>query len=338
MNKALGINISVVPQGAPALRFSSVKSGENFATSGGASDWKNLTEADVQYAGKDGGPFQARIVWPFGISYSGFMVKKDSGIKTPADIKAGMKFADLTTAPGLKQTQYPALMAWNKIDPATAVYVPFGTYDATQDAVKTGKVDVAFCFTASPGTLAVAPDCMLIEMDPAKDPAGAQRFLDIWTVGAFMKVMEGPPNFIGTNGNGGLTGITTRAQTDPALVYAFAKWLDENYATYKDAHPQNKYMTLDNMVVLSQTMFVPIHEGTIKYLKEKGKWTAANDKRQAENIAFLQKWSDSFAAALKAADAKGIAIEPVANSAWIKFWDQYKIDNKLPSCKTFLGL
>ena len=62
MGKDTGSTITVVPQGAPALRFKSVQTGENFATAGGASDWKNLIEADTQYAAKDGGPFKARIV------------------------------------------------------------------------------------------------------------------------------------------------------------------------------------------------------------------------------------------------------------------------------------
>jgi TRAP-type uncharacterized transport system substrate-binding protein len=338
MGKDTGSTITVVPQGAPALRFKSVQTGENFATAGGASDWKNLIEADTQYAAKDGGPFQARIVWPFGIAYSGYMVKKDSGIKTPADIKPGMKFGDLTTAPGIRQTQVPALCAWANQDPTKMTFVPFGTYDAMVSAVKEGKVDVSFVFTASPKVLEVAPDCMLIDMDPAKDKAAAQRFLNVWTVASFMKVQEGPPNFIGVNGNGGITGITTRVETDNALAYNFAKWLDVNLNTYKDAHPQNKYMTLDNMVELANTMFIPVHDGAIQYLKEKGKWIAGNDARQKQNIDFTQKWVDGFKAALKAAEGQSIAIEPIANSNWIKFWDKYKADNTLPPSKTFLGL
>jgi hypothetical protein len=97
-------------------------------------------------------------------------------------------------------------------------------------------------------------------------------------------------------------------------------------------------MTLDNMVELANTMFIPVHDGAIQYLKEKGKWIAGNDARQKQNIDFTQKWVDGFKAALKAAEGQSIAIEPIANSNWIKFWDKYKADNTLPPSKTFLGL
>jgi len=339
MGKNTGSNISVVPQGAPALRFKSVQQGESLLTAGGTSDFQNIYQADIQYASKDGGPFPVQLAYPFGVTYSGYLVRKDSGIKTPADIKPGLRVSDLTTSPGIKTKQIPALYAWAKVDPSTITWVPFGNYDATLQAVKDGKSDIAFAFTSSPKTLEVSDQCTLIALDPAKDAAAAQRFLDVWTVASFMVVQEGPPGFIGVPSNGGLTGISTREANDTALIYNIAKWLDANYSQYQDAHPQNKYMTFDNMVIMANTFFVPMHPGAIQYLKEKGKWTAANDARQKANIDLQNAWIAGYKDAMAKAAAANIPVD-AANKDWLAFWAKYQTDNasKLPVVRNYLGL
>jgi len=54
--------------------------------------------------------------------------------------------------------------------------------------------------------------------------------------------------------------------------------------------------------------FFPVAEGTVRYLKEIGQWTAADDKWNNEAIALMDRWVKARNAALDEAKAKGVKI------------------------------
>jgi len=142
---------------------------------------------------------------------------------------------------------------------------------------------------------------------------------------------------MGVRGIVGINPLMTREDADTELVYHVAKWLDENYDLYKDNHAWNQYMTIDNLMNILETWFVPAHDGLIKYLKEKGLWTAAHDARQAQNVELITRYCDAFQEAIDLADDQGIDVNP-ENEEWIELWENYKKQLGLPKCKTFLGL
>ncbi|MEW6142963.1 MAG: TAXI family TRAP transporter solute-binding subunit [Chloroflexota bacterium] len=339
MQKELGITVSVVPQGTSSLRYQAVKDGEGLMTAAAPSDYSGFIEASTTQATKTGGPWQVRMIWPYNVSNSAYMVRKDSAIKTIADIKPGVKIANFAGSGALPTTQLPAILAWANVDPKDAVFVSASNYAGSLQLVKDGKADIAFVVgTASATVLPYADDCTVIPIDPAKDPEGAKRFLSVWPVAGFMPIVgDQPAAWKGIPSTGSLGEIITREQTDTALVYNLAKWLDTNYDKYKDTYADCKYMTLDNMVKAAATMPVPVHDGAIQYLKEKGKWTAANDARQKANIDFLTKYVNGYQDAIKKAEAAGIKVDP-GNKDWLAFWAKYKTDNKLTPVKVFTGL
>jgi len=337
MTKETGMDIRLVQESAPANRFKSVQTGQYFATSGSSGDFQNIVEALETYATADGGPFPMRILWGTGMAWSGFLATNASGIKTPADIKAGVRMGDTVNSPNVRSKQLGSLLAWANLTPDKVTWVPFSDYNATVRGLGEGKIDVAFAFPTSPVVLELGDKVHYIELDPAKDPEGAKRYLDVDPVTAFAKVLEGPTWLQGAWAKGSATGSITIDKSDEALVYNMAKWLDTNYDKYKDAHPQNKYMTRDTLMQLVNTAFIPVHPGTIKYLKEIGLWKPANDTRQQQNIDLVNKWIAAYDDAKKQATAKGLKVDP-ANKDWLAFWAQYKIDNKVPIAKTYLGL
>jgi uncharacterized protein len=341
MTNQTGMNILVVPEEVPALRFKSIKQGERFATAGGAADFQNVIEAISSYASKDGGPFQLRGVWPYGVVTAGFITRADSDIKTIADIKPGIRMPDYPRIPTIKSKMMMALLAWAEVSPDDVEWVEFGSYNSMQQGLSDDSIDVSFAFLHSSILVEVAGSpggLVMLELPYDEDSAGAQRFLDIYTTVSFGIVERTVVSTIkGQRGTSGVTSMITTEDYDEEFVYQFVKWMGDNYLLYKDAHAQNEYMNLSGMKVLLETGFLPMHDGTIRYLKEKGLWTEANDARQAENVALIQQYIDAYAAAITAAEAQGIEVVP-ENEVWIDFWTKYKEDQGIPPVASFAGL
>ena len=334
-----GMTIRVVPEVSPLLRFKWVKEGRFFSVAEATSVVYRVIEADREWAARDAGPFQLRIIWSYSLSDAGFFVRGDSDIKTIYDIKPGTKFVDFVFFPGFREGFPAALLAWAGVDPEDIEWVPGSSYGACVRFISGGQADVSFCFPASPDVFeaAAAPHGIrYLNLPYDEDPEGAMRFLAVQPV-ATLGVMSQSPDCMGVRGIVGINPLMTREDADTELVYHVAKWLDENYDLYKDNHAWNQYMTIDNLMNILETWFVPAHDGLIKYLKEKGLWTAAHDARQAQNVELITRYCDAFQEAIDLADDQGIDVNP-ENEEWIELWENYKKQLGLPKCKTFLGL
>ena len=65
--------------------------------------------------------------------------------------------------------------------------------------------------------------------------------------------------------------VVARKDVPEEIIYKANKALWENFDEYKAAHPRGKAFSLDRAL---NKIGLPYHPGTIKYLKEKGLWTA----------------------------------------------------------------
>jgi len=89
-------------------------------------------------------------------------------------------------------------------------------------------------------------------------------------------------------------------------------------------------MSIENLVAfLDNGALQPLHEGAIRYLEELGVWTEEHQVRQDRLVEMAQAQEAGYRAAIEAAEAEGIAIEP-DNQAWIDFWRDYRAENGLP--------
>ena len=339
LSKATGMSIRLVPEGNPQLRFRWVNDGTFFCVSEAPTMVADVMEAKLGHAVRDGGPFQIRLLWSYTVAESGFIVRGDSDIKDVTDIKPGASIVDFAFVPAYKQGFPSALLAWAQVDFDDVVWVPAGSYGAAMRMISGGQADLCMAFCASPDTYeaAAAPHGIrFVNFPYQEDPEGAKRFLAVWPIISFGKMTQGPPDaIVGITSTQGITGTYVTADADPELVYHYAKWLDENYDLYKDNHVWNQYMTMDLTMNLLETCFIPAHDGLIKYLKEKGMWTAAHDARQAQNVELITTWVDAFQEAIDMADDQGIQVTP-ENEEWMELWENQKKD--LPKFKMFLGL
>ncbi len=72
--------------------------------------------------------------------------------------------------------------------------------------------------------------------------------------------------------------VNTHDQVPEETVYQFAKLMWEKVRTLDGTHPSMVTWTHENMAAPRAT--VPRHPGAIRFLKEVGKWTAANDEHE----------------------------------------------------------
>lgn len=332
--KDTGMAIRIVPEGNTQLRFKWVNEGRFFCVSESLTIVYDVLRAVRGHAVRDGGAFQVRLLFAYSMSNSGFIVRGDSDIKTIYDVKPGVKFVDMVFVPGMRESYPTALLAWAGVDPEDVVWVPASSYGAAMRMISGGQADISFCFPASPDVMEAAAAPHGIRFLDLQE--GAKRFLEVAPITGF-GVMSQSPECTGVRGSASITGLYCRADADPDLVYHYAKWLDENYDLFKDCHVWNQYMTLDNTATLTETCFLPAHDGLIKYLKEKGLWTAAHDARQAQNIELITRYCDAYQKAIDMADEKGIAVTP-ENEEWMELWENYKKQLGLPKIRMFTGL
>jgi hypothetical protein len=333
LSKETGMAFRITGEDSQMRRFQMIKQGQVLMT--GEAPPTEMMEGTAGFATKDGGPFPARIVYPISRADSGYATAKGSSIKTPKDIKPGTRIIYMTFAP-VGRNIMEALLAWAQVDPKDVQWVEANSIQANTSLLKDGKGDIAFGYPATPFWLEMeaAPSGLAwMTLDTAADPAGAQRFTDKLIMDTqFGPMVAGPKSAIGVKSMTVIAPYVTTASTDPELVYNLVKWLDKNYAGYKDGAPWTPFMTVDNLMLLATQNWVPLHDGSVKYLKEIGKWSDALEKSRQAKIAAVDKWVKGYADAIKQAEAKGITVDG-KNEAWVNFWADYKKANNLPIMK-----
>jgi len=203
-----------------------------------------------------------------------------------------------------------------------------------------GRADLSFGIPTSKVVEEIeqqAPGIRWIELNAETDPAGARRFKELDPIIGFAPILNGVPSSLGRWGTCGTSLYTTTANTDAALVYNLAKWLDENWDSYKDLHSWNRFMTRELLVREITQTFIPVHEGLISYLDELGIWTAAHQKRQDANVALVDRYCQAYRGALRRADEQAVPVGP-QSADWLDIWADCQRKAELPEFKMFLGL
>jgi TRAP-type uncharacterized transport system substrate-binding protein len=324
-----GMKISVVSINEDAARQEMMKNGEAQLQIMGMVAMAKYLQVYPGFETRDGGPFQVRTVWPSGYYGTALVVRGDSDIETWQDIKPGISRPSIPSIPAI-EGGFAAYEAWLNLSPDDIVLFPVNTPPATMDVVVDGRADwtiappnMAYVFEADAGPYGLR----YLEMDPAKDPEAAQRFLEVSPLYGFAPNVRGPEASLGVIMPVSYNDLETSADTDPELIYQIAKWLGENYDLYKDQYDMFEMWSVDNWRPFLDSTYLPVHEGTVRYLKEIGIWTEADDARQEYSINLLDMYIDAYAAAIAEADASGIEVDPT-NEEWASLWVEYQ--NELP--------
>jgi len=327
MAEDLGVRIRVVSQENHHLRYAWFKSGK-FFMGGRTAGGKDIMEGSGAYSARDLGPHMMASIWAMGITGMAFAAGPELNIKTPYDIKPGTRIIFMSWIPHGKPTM-DALLAWGQIDPESIVWVPAGSTAAMARLFMDGRGDIMFAWAVESSLFfeaEVSPRGIAwIDLDVQGDPEGAARYMEIKPECSFGVVQNGCQSVRGTLGLVSIPSYLTRFDSDPELVYRIVKWLDENYEIFKNNHSWSPYVTLENTMYIAEHEWQPIHDGTVRYLKELGLWTPAHEARRQQNIDLMTTWVEAFDAALAFADETGIDVTP-ENQEWLDLWDEYRKD------------
>jgi len=340
LEKDTGMLVRVKPEMPDELRLKLIKAGTYDVATVALSPGLMVLEGNETTATRDLGPYPFNVVWLCNVQAFGVMVRGDSDIQTMQELRN----PDVTWAcpPGAGPIfGIRAAAAWAGITPEELEprLVKFGAFDAAIRAVPEGKVD---CGNYMPATGEVFEaegtphGIRWLEMDPRKDPEAFQRYLALRPVAVFGPATAGVvPSAQGVWMNLSPSYYCCSEDADPELTYRLAKWFDESFDAYKGLHQSAPDMSIENFRAVLDTNIFPVHEGVIRYLKEKGMWTAADDERQAYYVSQIKQWEDAFKAAIAEADEKGIKVDPL-NEAWMSLWGEHKKD--LPRYRTMIEI
>jgi hypothetical protein len=334
-----GMQMRLVPGPTGVENYKNLKEGRFFWYLDSNSQVAGVMEGTAGYATRDLGPFQLRCFYPSNQSVTGYMVRGDSNIKTPEDIKPGTKIAYYAASPMGKMTG-EALVAWSGLDPEDIVWVPFTGFWTDLALVAENKADITWSYPTAPKLFeqeAAPHGIAWIDLDPEANPEGAKRFLDVWHTISFGVNQIGTQSSVGNKGLITIMMHLTRAENDTELIYQICKWVYEKYDMYQDISPTLKYHDIDTVMKMVETTFVPAHDGLIKLLKELGKWTPAHQARQEANVELMDRYMKAYEEAITLADEKDISVDPT-NEDWIELWESHKKELALPKFRTFLSL
>jgi TRAP-type uncharacterized transport system substrate-binding protein len=331
IEKGTGMKVRVVPEDSIPQKAKWVRDGlfDAYDQSTGEIG-PYCIEAKGGYAAKDGGPLQ---VGTFAYLYDqvfGVFVRGDSEIQTIYDIKPHHKVAVWTVPGGADIAK--ACLAYANLTLDDVEVVEVGSYPAQMRMVPEGKVDVSFVALAASPVMQEAQagphGIRWLDLNSDEDPEGAKRFNEYMPCHFNAPITVGVESAIGHWGWGSAGMLWTLAETDTELIYNLNKWLDENYDSYKNLDINLPSFTIDNLRMVADWAYLPFHEGTVKYMKEKGLWTADDDIRQEYNFTKMKAYVDGYPDAIKKAEAAGIKID-AENADWQKFWADYKVANGL---------
>jgi TRAP transporter TAXI family solute receptor len=239
---------------------------------------------------------------------------KDAGIKTAADFK-GKRVAWVVGAPSLNQN-ITALLAFAGLTWDDVTKVEFGGFGQAMQGLVNNQVDAAFASTISGPLykLESSPRGIQYPTFPHADKAGWAR---VHKIAPFFV-----PAF-GTEGAGlskehkaeaatyPYPVLMTMKGTDADLVYAMTKAMVESFDDYKDGAPGNKGWDIERQIF---AWAIPMHEGAVRYFKERGLWTA---EHQAHNEALVKR-QDVLAAAWTAYKSGAPADDAEFKKGWMK--------------------
>jgi hypothetical protein len=171
-----------------------------------------------------------------------------------------------------------------------------------------GKADVAWCSSIS---------SVLSEMEGAP---GSIRWLPLtlenkeaWSAYLEHRPMLVPTVIeIGVKTARGVAGATSNfvysvpADASVETAYALAKFFHTAFDKYKGTHPLATRMSLEQFRKFLDRSPLPVHEGTVKYLREVGAWSDADDTWNNEAIAKMDRWIEARKKAMAEASKAGI--------------------------------
>ncbi|MCS6867710.1 MAG: TRAP transporter substrate-binding protein [Thermus sp.] len=323
---ATGVQLRVSPGATPTLTGWLLEGRVEFASA----PLTVLVEALDGEAGYRPGPL--RVVYPAILTPWGLMTRGDSPYRRIQDIGPGVRLA----WPPFSYFHriLDGLLACRGLTREQARLVPVANYSANSRVIAEGGADIAFTSPVSDVNLEVEGNPRGIRWLPVPTAQEDRLCLQRWQRAYPLLALVRPAD-VGAQSARGVRMFVipsvyySRADVSEELVYHLVKWLDENHALYRDKHAMARFQTLDSLRFLVESMGVPLHPGTVRYLKEKGLWTAEMERKQGAAVRLVDQYATLYERAASLAKSRRIPTDP-ANEAWQRFWREFLAQNKVP--------
>lgn len=302
-----GINVRIIPVDSEINRFRRLTERKDILMSSvSASELRAQTQGMAGYAGIS--PAKQYIIWHHIDTPWGIVARGDSKLNSIEDLKEGDVLVSNTTfSPNVTINVTHGLPAFLGISPDDAEeifsFVPTASYVQNCRSVVERKADIAFCSPIS---------SVMAEMEGA--PGGIKWLsMDISKIDAWARFLDYRPAVIptsidvGVNSARGIGGFTSnflyavRQDTSEEFAYNMAKWFHKSFNDYNSTHPLNARMDVEVFRKFLDRNPVPVHEGTVRYLKEIGMWTEEDDAWNEKAAQKMDRWVDARQAALEEA-------------------------------------
>jgi TRAP transporter TAXI family solute receptor len=261
-----GIRCSVESTGGSVFNVNTIRAGElDFG----------FTQSDVQYNAtkglaqyKDGAYGDLRAVFSVHPEPFTVVARKEANIRTFADFK-GKRFNVGNPGSGTRASmeELLAAMGWTMGDFALASELKA---DEHGPALCDGKIDGFFYGVGHPSANIQDPTtscgAKLVSLTgPAVDKLIAEKpYYAKATIAGNLY----PNNPNPTQTYGVLATVVTSSKVPADTVYQIVKAVFDNFAEFKNLHPALAYLNPESMV--KDGLSAPLHEGAIRYYKEKG--------------------------------------------------------------------
>jgi len=336
IEKQTGMKVRLLPEESTSSKWATVKSGQFDMiqdTLGYVSGW--MMEGKEGFHTAKGGPFNARMFMVNQAMSFVVFTRGDTGIKSIYDLPTkgkSLRAIHWTVPAGIDIVK--AVLAWVDLRVDDVTLVKTGSYIGATNMIAQGAADIScFGIPAAPAFMEAHANpygLRVLPLDPENNPQGAKKFRQYMAAYSFPKNVAGPKEFVGLTGWGTDGGFVTRPDMDPEWVYQMVKWTFENGEELGKLHPFLKYyMNAGYNKAYADMAFIPLHEGLVRYFKEKGMWSEANERRQQYNVKLYQRYTTGYEECKAEAAKKGIPIDP-NNEAWTNLWESYKTNNKIP--------
>jgi TRAP transporter TAXI family solute receptor len=315
LKNRLQVNLRVLPGKNDVSRTVPLRDGKVPFSANGVGGSYLAQEGVFEFGARDWGPQPVRsLLLNNSDALLTIVTAKDANIRTMADLK-GKRVAWVVGAPSLNQN-ITALLASANLTWADVKKVEFGGFGQAMDAIVNNQVDAAFSSSISGQAYKIASSPRGIQYPtvPHNDKA------------AWARLNKTAPFFVPAWGSEGADlspekkveaatypypVLMTMASVDADLVYNMTKAMVDLFDDYKDGAPGNVGWDIKRQVF---AWAIPMHDGAIRYFKERGLWTAEHQKHND----LLVERQKVLAAAWESYKAKAPSSDEEFARGWMK--------------------
>jgi uncharacterized protein len=315
LKNKLGVDLRVLPGKNDVSRNIPLRDGRVPFSANGVGGSYLAQEGVYEFGARDWGPQAVRsLILNNSDALLTIVTARDANIATAADFK-GKRVAWVLGAPSLNQN-ITALLAFANLTWNDVKKVEFGGFGQAMDAIIANQVDAAFSSTISGQAykIAASPRGIRYPTFPHGDKEGWARVNKVapFFVPAFgTEGADLSPEKKAEAATYPYPVLMTMAATDADLTYNMTKAMVVLFPEYKDGAPGNLGWDLKRQVF---AWAIPMHEGAVRYYKERGVWTAEHQKHNDA----LVKRQDTLAAAWKSYIGSAPSDEKEFEKGWAK--------------------